>query len=333
MHNEPIRIELPTLFGMKTVNAWLFLEPEPVLIDCGEKTDAAWDALNLALKKNGITIKDIKKIIITHAHLDHMGLANKITKHSDADIYLNEYALDWALDLERMMQRRNKAFGSAIFKNMPKELAEFAISQQKFNFSDVSPHWERIEDTSRVKVFPMQGTIHFGGEDWQILYTPGHCINQTCFYNPKNGFLMSADMLLNLTSTPILDAAIEPPYEVVKSLKMQMQSYDLLKTLNITKVFPGHYDSFDNALEMIEDQVNRINFRKNHCYELIKDGHQTLPELLPLIYPNRVSPLTFCMVIGFLDILTDSGAINAEMKNGYRHYFNGQLTMDNGQRI
>jgi len=72
---EPIRIELPTIYGMKSVNAYLFLDPEPTLIDCGEKTDASWKALQSALAVYNLAVKDIKKVIITHAHVDHIGEA------------------------------------------------------------------------------------------------------------------------------------------------------------------------------------------------------------------------------------------------------------------
>ena len=81
---EPIRIELPTMYGMKSVNAYLFLTPELTLIDCGEKTDASWDALQTALAKHGLAIKDIKRVIITHAHVDHIGMAHKISEESGA---------------------------------------------------------------------------------------------------------------------------------------------------------------------------------------------------------------------------------------------------------
>jgi len=102
----PIRIELPTIYGMKTVNAYLFLDPVPTLIDCGEKTSASWDALVAALKKYGLQIKDIERVIITHAHVDHIGMAGKIAAHSKAQIWVNEYCYTWATDKEEMWARR-----------------------------------------------------------------------------------------------------------------------------------------------------------------------------------------------------------------------------------
>lgn len=76
---EPIRIALPTLHHSLMVNTYLFLDPEPVLVDCGLNTPESWIGLNSALNKHGISLKDLKKIIITHAHIDHMGLAGRIT--------------------------------------------------------------------------------------------------------------------------------------------------------------------------------------------------------------------------------------------------------------
>ena len=45
----PIRLELPTGFEFGTVNAYLFAEPEPVLVDTGLKTEAGWSALQAGL--------------------------------------------------------------------------------------------------------------------------------------------------------------------------------------------------------------------------------------------------------------------------------------------
>ena len=118
---KPIRLELPTVFETMSVNSWLFIEPEPVLIDCGEKTDKTWDALNKHLHSHGLNISDISKVVITHGHLDHMGMANKICQHSNAEIWMNELIYDWAIDLEKMLDRRTDAILSIARGNMPKE--------------------------------------------------------------------------------------------------------------------------------------------------------------------------------------------------------------------
>ena len=74
----PIQIELPTPYSLgsiSSVNAWLFTEPEPTLIDCGLKTEESRLALEAGLAQQGLQLEDIQHIIITHAHEDHSGLA------------------------------------------------------------------------------------------------------------------------------------------------------------------------------------------------------------------------------------------------------------------
>ncbi len=313
---EPIQIELPTIFESMTVNTWLFKGPEPTLIDCGEKTDKLWDALINGLKINGLGIADLKKVIITHAHLDHIGMAKRITEHSDATIWVSEYVYDWAIHLKMMLDRRTGVIMEVMDKNLPSEIKEAYF---KFGYDELADYWDEIPK-DRIQVFPMEGSLNFGGDDWEIIYTPGHCINQTCFYNPKNGYLLSADMLLPIIPIPIIDAGLRPPYNRVKTLPMQLESYKKLKKLAITKTFPGHFSAFENALALIEKQENKIHVRKEKCFELIENGVTQVIKMVHQVYPNRINDATIFMVIGLLDILMDEGRIEHQEIDGLYHY-------------
>ncbi len=296
---EPIRLILPTVFEGMTVNSWLFPGPEPTLIDCGEKTDKAWKSLNNQLNINGLKIEDIKKVIVTHGHLDHMGMAAKVARESDAKIWVNEYLYDWAVDLKTMLDRRSNAIIKVMKPLLPEEL------QQKyflFGYDMLSPMWDEIP-ADRIVKFPISGTIDIGEEEWDIIYTPGHCINQTCFYNPRNGYFLSADMLLRMIPIPIIDADLLPPYAPVKSLVMQLESYEKIKKLEITKTFPGHYESFDDAEVKIQKQVAKIQERKEKCHSLVESGIDNVHDLTKKIYPGRINQATLFMVVGFLDII------------------------------
>ena len=313
---EPIQIKLPTIFEGMTVNAWLFTGPEPTLIDCGEKTAKLWDALINGLEINGLGIADLKKVIITHAHLDHIGMAKKITEHSDATIWVSEYVYDWAIDLKTMLDRRTEAIMGVIRKHYTQKLI---TKHFNFGYKDLVPYWDEIPK-DRIKVFPMEGQLNFGGDDWDIIYTPGHCINQTCFYNPKNGYFISADMLLKIIPNPIIDAGIKPPYTRAKSLVMQLASYEKIAKLTITKTFPGHFDAFENTPEVIKQQVQKIRHRTEKCFALIQSGIHSAIDLANAIYPNRINNATLFMVIGFLDILQEENRITSTKKNGLLYY-------------
>ena len=83
---------------------------------------------------------------------------------------------------------------------------------------------------------------------------------------------------------PIIDAQIGNPKERVCCLIQQLASYEKLLALDIKKVFPGHYRPFDNAQAVIEQQMAKINYRKERCFKLIQQGcHQfyVVLEILP----------------------------------------------------
>lgn len=314
---EPIRIELPTIFENMSVNAWLFKYPEPVLIDCGEKTDASWVALEKGLAQQGLTIQDIKKVIITHAHLDHIGMANKITEHSEATIWVSEYVHDWAINLEEMLDKRTETIVKVSRANLPES---FVYDHFSFGYDKLSPYWEEIP-AERLRIFSIHEELNFGGQAWKIIYTPGHCINQTCFFQEESGYLLSADMLLKMIPIPIIDAKIENPEERVHCLKMQLTSYQSLLNLDIKKVFPGHYDIFDNAHKVIQQQIDKIQERKAACLELIQNEKHDFLDIWQNVYGRRMNPATFFMIVGLLDLLLEEEKVEAREEEGILKYF------------
>ncbi|GEM_PF-526866 len=317
MMNKPIRIELPTVFETKTVNTYLFKEPEPILVDCGEKTTACFDALKAGLKEHRVSLSDISKIIITHAHLDHVGLAKTITEHSDAVVWVPEYGREWALNLRKMLERRTRAFFQVYEPNIQEPNA---FGQHIFDHETLSPYWDEIPE-ERLRTFPMEGHLQLGGEDWEIIYAPGHCINQVCFYHLGSKSLLSADMLLKMVAIPIIDAGLEAPYDSVKSMPMLIESYKQLAKLEIEQVYPGHYAPFEDGNALISQQLAKLEMRKEKCFEFIQSGTHDFLELLHLSYPGRVNVATFFMLVGFLDILQAEGRIEAKKINGKLAYF------------
>ena len=309
---KPIRIELPTMFGMQSVNCWLYTEPEIVLLDCGEKTDKNWDILNRKLGEHGVKMKDISKVFITHAHLDHMGMANQITKHSDAEIWMNDLVYDWAVDLETMLTRRADGIHTVVKGNLPKGKK---IGVEYFNYKALAPFWEEIPD-ERIVTFPIDGTIEIAGQNWEVLYMPGHCLNQTCFYQRETKQLFSADMLLKLIPTAIIDAGLTTPYTRVKSLVQLRASYQRLLDYELEIVYPGHFEIFEDGRKMIDKHLAKIQLRVETVYNHIQNGVSSFMELMELTYPNRFHPITFFMVIGFLDILLEEERIQKEEVNG-----------------
>src|SRR2546422_1180536 len=85
-----IPIPLPTPFYIGAVNVYLIKEDPITLIDTGPKTKETVDVLRAGLQNAGISISDIRRIVLTHAHEDHCGLARVLRDEAkDAQVFVH----------------------------------------------------------------------------------------------------------------------------------------------------------------------------------------------------------------------------------------------------
>ena len=79
-------LRIPTPFAVGRVNCYL-LEDEPLtLIDTGPNSGKALDELQSQLAEHGHAIEDIELLVITHQHIDHLGLAEIVVQRSGAKV-------------------------------------------------------------------------------------------------------------------------------------------------------------------------------------------------------------------------------------------------------
>ncbi|HHM21958.1 MAG TPA: MBL fold metallo-hydrolase [Bacteroidetes bacterium] len=299
---EPILIELPTFFGMKTVNSFLFKDPVPTLIDCGEGTPEVWAALKRALKENGLEMKDIERVVITHAHVDHIGGAARLASECGATIWVSDLVYDWALNRKHNWEKRGKIMMGTLSRFFDKNTFENILSLYHTMEKMIKKAWPPVPQ-SHLHLFDHEGIIELNGTEWQVLYMPGHSANQSCFFNPRNGHLLSADMLLKVTPTPVMDTCKNAPTQRDKTIFKLLDSYQKIRQYDIRKIFPGHYDIFENATETIDRQVERIHQRAEECYQLIANGTHSFPDLGKALYGNNLHLPAVNMIIGYLDLL------------------------------
>ena len=316
----PVRIELPTIFGMKTVNAYLFVEPEPVLIDCGENTPASWEALEYGLRQQNLEWTDLRRIIITHAHVDHIGMANRVATASGADVWVNELCYDWALQPASMWTKRVEMLRQLMLADLPKGAAAGPLGQIMQSFSDaVIQVWEPLPPEC-LQTFPVDGQLRFGGALWKVIYAPGHTNMQTCFYQPDSKYLVAADMLLHIAPTPVIEFALDQPDQREKGMLQLLESYQKMLELDIETVYPGHGVPFSNHRRVIRRQLARIEQRQAEVYRLIQNGQHRFFDLFTSLYNNPMNLPGMSMLRGYLDLLMEAGMV-VEKTSGVRRSF------------
>src|SRR5712692_1493218 len=91
LHMKIQRISVPTPFKVGPVNVYVIEEDPLTLIDTGPFTDEAIGALREGLSRLGHGLHAIKRIVLTHAHADHFGLARMVAEASGAEVYIHEW--------------------------------------------------------------------------------------------------------------------------------------------------------------------------------------------------------------------------------------------------
>lgn len=317
---KPIRVELPTGLGVGPVNAYLFTEPEVVLVDAGVKSEDCWQALGEALAEHGLVPSDVSRVVITHPHVDHFGLACRLTQESDATVWICELGAPW-LDAEANMWEGRQAFYRNHFLNHL-GLDPLAIKAIGGGLDSLRALADPVP-TERVVTFRPDGLLQLGGHSWQVLHTPGHATSQTCFYQADTEQLISADMLLAIAPTPVVEQPLDGSTYRTPSLPDFLRSLDLLESLEISEVYPGHGRPFGDHRQVIKRQRARIAERTAECLDLVRAGYETIPGLVEAMYahhPPGSRLVGLWMLVGYLDLLIAEGAVVEQTVDGVWHY-------------
>ena len=304
---------------MKTVNSYLIKKPAITLIDCGEDTDASYEALEKGLQESNLQIIDIERIVITHAHVDHIGMASRLANVSGCEVWVSDVCLPWAIHVEKKWKERY----DAMIRTMRRMIGEDEISLIAKNYEQlgtlVETLWKSIPE-KYIHTFHHEGHIALTDEQWDVIYAPGHSSTQTCFFNQRTSQLFSADMILHRTPTPVIEAS--PFHEDDRShgILELLQSFERFENIPSKHTYPGHYEPMGEIGDLVRRQVKRIFDRTEECYSLIAGGTDHFMGLFNHMYRNTWNIPGFNMLIGYIDILLEEGRIRVDDDGSKRRF-------------
>ncbi|RIK43265.1 MAG: hypothetical protein DCC55_06165 [Chloroflexi bacterium] len=317
--SQPIRIELPFLSGEGSVNVYLLVEPEPVLIDAGYNSDENWAVLQSGLATHGLTAADLQRVIITHPHVDHYGLAARIARTGRAEVWMAEVGVDWLRNFAANQQRRIDYYRNTFLPVLG--LSSPTVQAMLQWMESTLAAWDPIP-AERIVAFPIERELSLGGLPWQVLHLTGHDSHLTAFYQPETRQLLSADALIIPTATPVVEApAAGQPRQ--PALPQMVSSLERLAQLDVETVYPGHGAPFGDHRAVIRSQIARIHQRKQECWRFVAAGSATVAEIFQRMYGARASavgPAGLWMVVGYLDLLAGERRLTVDEADGVWRY-------------
>ena len=302
-------IIIPTPFYVGPVNVYLVREDPLTLIDTGPEMDGAVEALEAGLKKLGHRISDIKRIVVSHAHVDHFGLARRVVEESNAEVFIHTWdAAAVTTDGEYIAQKRLLTAAG-----VPLD----AIERMQSGYGEISRYARRLE---RVNKLEDGDEIAFDHESLVVVHTPGHTPGSICLLRKSNRLIFSADTVLkNITPNPMLNADPIDPERRFQSLGEYLVSLARIKAMAPTLLKGGHGGDIDDYEEYFHRLYRFTQSRQNKLLALLPTRGATAWEATSLLFPDAEGQHRFLALsetAAHLDFAAGEGKLAVERADG-----------------
>ena len=308
-------LSLPTPFPVGPVNVHVILRDPITLVDSGPLTEEAWDALEAGLKRFDLGVTDVKRVLLTHGHQDHYGLAEKVADASGATLYGGK------LDRRNFRQERSHGLlledmARAGFGVLPR-LAVVASVTAVDRFAKPLEAWDELS-----------GGETLPGDGWSAVVrsTPGHTPGSLTFEIPEAGVLFTGDTVLKeITPNAVVDEDPEEPGRPFRSVTRYFETLrEIGKTNAGATLLTGHGAPIADWGAHRRTLDRRYGLRVHQIERALAKGPAAVRELVAAIFP-RVKTLNvflaYSEVLGFLMYLEDTGRVEKlveETRDRYR---------------
>jgi len=270
------RISVPTPFYVGPVNVYLIEEDPLTLIDAGPRDDASLEGLKSGLARLGYKLSDIKRIIISHAHADHYGLAQLIVEESGATTYIHEWdapAVGAELDY--------RAYRALLtLAGVPRQtIDQMEAGYEKFRgFAYPLASVEKLKD---------EDEILFEHESLTVVHTPGHTPGSICLVRTANRLVFASDTVLKtITPNPVLSPDPVDSTRRFQSLGEYLVSLARIRTLAPTVLKGGHGDDVTDYDEHFHRLFRFTTQRQSKLLSVLPKNGATAWEVSMQLFPD-----------------------------------------------
>ncbi len=306
------RLEIPTPFLVGRVNCYLIRDEPLTLIDTGPNSGTSLDALERALAEHGVAIEDLELVVLTHQHMDHVGLLEIVSRRSGAEVAALAQLESWIAAYPQSAAA-DDAFAQSVMRRhgAPPELITVlgAVAAAFRAYGSRGDVTRPLHDGD---------VLSLRDRSFRVLHRPGHSPADTILFDEARRILIAGDHLLaHISSNPVItrppgSAASDPVTDRPRPLIDYIGSLRATRELPARLVLPGHGDPITDHVSLIGERLRLHDRRARRILRVI--GAQTVSayDIAVRMWGNVAvtqAYLTLSEVLGHLDILSGDGTV------------------------
>jgi glyoxylase-like metal-dependent hydrolase (beta-lactamase superfamily II) len=204
------------------------------LVDPGPSTTLG--TLEQELSQKGITLRDVRQLLLTHIHLDHAGATGTLVRDNPAiEVFVHERGAPHMIDPRRLIASATRLYGS-----------------------DMERLWGEFLPVPAERVRALAGgeTVVAGGRELQVAYTPGHASHHVSFFDPSGRIAFVGDTAgIRRTSSSYVMPPTPPP-DI--DLEAWRSSVDRILAWDPDTLFLTHFGPLQGARTHFQELFERL---------------------------------------------------------------------------
>jgi glyoxylase-like metal-dependent hydrolase (beta-lactamase superfamily II) len=309
------RIAVPTPFAVGRVNVFLIEDDPLTLVDAGPNSGSSLDVIERELAALGHSIDQLERILVTHQHIDHIGLVQILATRSGAEVVTLDRLVPF-LEGYRDTAAAEDDFATATMlrHGVSAEVAEALKS--------VSLAYRGWGAGAKVTRSIRDGeAVEFAGRSLEARHRPGHSATDTVFLDRDRRMLIGGDHLLKtISSNPLISRPLDGG-ERRRALIEYIESLRATREMDVDVVLPGHGDPIHDHRDLIDSRLALHARRADKIHRLIVDRPRSAHDIAQSLWGNIAVTqafLTLSEVLGHTDILIAEGRAS-EREDGDGH--------------